>query len=130
MRRAVGDLPAGFVRCKGIMFDDLKKHYEELKQSRPGQRFQELHERRSDRSPRRKALMIGGGVLLMIAGVVLMVLPGPGLPLLLGGFALVAQELQVVARALDSLEVKARAGWRHLRLGWRNLRRRAAVAKR
>lgn len=47
----------------------------------------------------------------MIVGVALLVLPGPGIPPLLLGGALLAGESLTVARWLDSVELKIR-NWR------------------
>jgi hypothetical protein len=37
-----------------------------------------------------------------------MVLPGPGIPLFIVGVTLIAQEIPVVARVLDAVELKIR----------------------
>jgi hypothetical protein len=47
--------------------------------------------------------------------VFFLVVPGPGLPILLVGLALLAQTSATVARALDRTEVKLRHWWKKLR---------------
>jgi hypothetical protein len=44
-----------------------------------------------------------------------MAVPGPGIPILAFGLALVAQESSVMARLLDRAEVKLRRWWKRLR---------------
>jgi hypothetical protein len=50
--------------------------------------------------------VIAAAIVLIAFGIV----PGPGLIFLMGGVGLIAQELLVVARALDALELQLR-GW-------------------
>jgi Putative transmembrane protein (PGPGW) len=92
-----------------IMIGELKQHYEELKAGPPGKRFQELHRRRAARGKRRKSLVIAAAIALIAIGIAMLVLPGPGLIFLVGGVGLIAQELLVVARALDALELQLRS---------------------
>ena len=58
-------------------------------------------------------LWLALGAALSLAGVILMLIPGPGIPVLLLGAGLVAQESLWVARILDALEVRIRGavGW-------------------
>jgi len=44
----------------------------------------------------------------MIGGVILCLIPGPGVPLLILGAALLAERSRVMAKALDWLELKLR----------------------
>ena len=87
------------------MLDELKKNYREWKASPPGKRFQELHQRRAERGSGSKAMRIATGVVLVVTGLLLLALPGPGIPFLVVGFALFAQEFAFVARGLDRLEL-------------------------
>jgi hypothetical protein len=91
------------------MIQDLRRHYEELKAGPPGKRFQELHRRRATRGKSRKPILIAAAIALIAIGIALLVLPGPGLIFLVGGIGLIAQELLVVARALDALELRLRS---------------------
>ncbi|MCW1886012.1 hypothetical protein OKA04_14840 [Luteolibacter flavescens] len=90
-----------------------KKRWEEFKQSRPGHRFQDRHrqnrERHFGRSPFVNALQPAAGILLIVAGVVFCVIPGPGLPLLLIGLAMIADVSLWVAVRLDRFELWLRS---------------------
>jgi uncharacterized membrane protein YdbT with pleckstrin-like domain len=94
------------------MFSGLKQQWCELRNGPPGRRFQERYERnrraRADESAVRRFLQPVAGVILLKAGIVLCILPGPGLPLLILGAALLAERSRRVARALDWMEIKAR----------------------
>jgi len=48
------------------------------------------------------------GVVLILAGIILCFIPGPGLPLLIIGAALLAERSRVISRGLDWIEVKIR----------------------
>jgi len=52
---------------------------------------------------------------LAAAGIVFLVVPGPGIPILAAGLALIAQESAVVARLLDRTEIRLRRWWKQLR---------------
>jgi hypothetical protein len=81
-----------------------------LVQGQPGRRFEERYWRKRDARHRglKRFAWIAGGVLLLVVGLFFSVLPGPGIPFLLLGFACLAQESLAVARALDRLEVSVR----------------------
>jgi hypothetical protein len=44
-----------------------------------------------------------------------MAVPGPGIPILLVGLALIAQESAVMARFLDRAEIRLRRWWKRVR---------------
>ena len=90
------------------MLARLRKGWRELKQGKPGRRFQERYERSPGSHGARKWIVIGGGALLVVAGIVFLPLPGPGLLIIAAGALLVAEESRSAARALDWLERKAR----------------------
>ena len=90
------------------MIDQLKQSYRELKASPPGKRFQELHRRRARGSEARRPLVLSAATIVLATGVVFLIVPGPGIPLVILGFSLIAQELLPVARALDWLELRLR----------------------
>jgi len=128
------DSPLGEAAVKAIVsavFGSLKRQWCDLKKGRPGQRFQERYEqnkrKRADASPLRRWLQPVAGVVLFAAGIVFCIIPGPGLPLLLPGAALLAERSRAMARALDWSEVKVRntilrtkEWWRHASLMARN----------
>jgi hypothetical protein len=90
------------------MLQALQEQFQILKRGPPGKRFQELHARRSNRSKQRTGAVIACGIALIVVGAVLLVIPGPGLPVLLVGCGLIAQELRVIGRVLDSMELAVR----------------------
>ncbi len=70
----------------------------------------------------RSWLNIGGGAVLLIVGLVLCVLPGPGIPLIVAGFALWAREFEWAAKLKKKIWVRAR--WlRTAFFAWRARRR-------
>ena len=114
------------------MFSSLKKEWRELWKGRPGHRFQDRYKRYQRKSvddqpwPRR-FLQPAAAILLLLAGVILCFIPGPGLPLVLAGAALLANRSRTVARAMDWTESKlwkvvlpALAWWRHASIPARN----------
>lgn len=52
--------------------------------------------------------MLVAGLALIVAGLALLVLPGPGLPLIFGGLALLGTEYEVARRARRRLLAKVR----------------------
>ena len=58
------------------------------------------------------------GVALLLGGLILMVVPGPGIPVLLLGAALIAQESARVARMMDKLEVSEAEAAREKSRSW------------
>src|SRR3954469_17979625 len=94
------------------MFATLKAHWHDLRRGRPGHRFQDRQarnrrERRSKTWPQR-LLQPAAAVLLLIAGIVLCFIPGPGLPLVAIGAALLADHSHTMARMMDWLEWRIR----------------------
>ena len=113
------------------MFRYLKREWRELKKGRPGRRFRDRCERarqsRADKSAVRRFVVPVVGVLILAAGLVFCVIPGPGLPLVAIGGALLAQHSMTMAIALDWVEVKLRylfgraiGWWREASLATRN----------
>jgi hypothetical protein len=54
-------------------------------------------------------------VLLSLVGVFFLAVPGPGIPILAVGLALIAQESAALARWLDRAELRLRRWWKKLR---------------
>ena len=105
------------------MFSRLKRSWEVLKRGQPGRRFQERAARQSrDRSSRlwvRRFVEPAIGIILMALGLFFCLVPGPGIPLLLLGAAILSERSRPVARALDWLEVKARKVLGYVRRWWK-----------
>jgi hypothetical protein len=88
----------------------IRNTWKQLMKGRPGHRFQSQYRRRQQerRSPLRRVLFVGGGILIMAAGAFLLAAPGPGVLVVFLGGALVAQESLTAARTLDWAEVRLR----------------------
>ncbi|MEZ4421973.1 MAG: PGPGW domain-containing protein [Gemmatimonadota bacterium] len=102
------------------MLDGVKGAWERFKRSRPGERFCDRYrQRQADRRGRWvSVLWILLGVVLLLAGVVALFVPGPGLLGLAFGAALIGQESERVAEALDAGELRGRAWFTRGRRWW------------
>ncbi|HSI62923.1 MAG TPA: PGPGW domain-containing protein [Candidatus Saccharimonadia bacterium] len=105
------------------MFAALKKHWKELKSSRPGHRFQDRYERRKKEHRSSfhwgRWLNIGGGLILTLTGIFLLAVPGPGLLVSVVGLSMLGSEFLTLARFLDWAEVKLRNIFQWSRRWWR-----------
>jgi hypothetical protein len=83
----------------------------------PGKRFQERYRRMQEDKAGvwKRCAFVCGGILLSLVGLFFMAVPGPGIPILAVGLALVAQESAVMARLLDRTEVRLRRWWKSIR---------------
>ena len=115
-----------------IMQFHFREHWRELRQGRPGQRFQDRYERlrqeRKQSGPVKRILLIGVAIVFLAIGVVLTVFPGPAFVFFILAGALLAGESRVIARFMDWCEVRARriiAGAKRL---WRRTPTAARVA--
>ena len=104
------------------MLEGLKQNWSAFRRGRPGHRFQERYERgrkaRAGGSAWTRFLKPFAALVLLVAGLVFCVIPGPGLPLLLLGAALLADVSRPVAVGLDWLELRVRALLPRLRRWW------------
>jgi uncharacterized protein (TIGR02611 family) len=94
------------------MLAAVKEHWNELKSSRPGRRFQERYERRKKEHRGSfhwgRWLNIIGGTLVVLMGVFMLAVPGPGMLVAVVGLSLLGSEFLTLARFLDWSEVKLR----------------------
>ena len=95
------------------LFGHVKQAYSELRESLPGQRFQDYYRRRKKAiramPPWKNRLIMGTGFLLICGGVLSGFLPLlPGFVLLLPGLAIVLARWNRGARAMDRVELKVR----------------------
>jgi putative transmembrane protein PGPGW len=83
----------------------------------PGRRFQQRYRRKSqtERGRMARCAAVLAGVGLTIVGLFFLAVPGPGIPILAVGLALIAQESAVTARLLDRTEIRLRRWWKRLR---------------
>ena len=83
-----------------------------FKAGKPGHRFRNRYRRNRRSGPgrfaTRKALVIVGGIVIVVASLLLAPLPGPGWGTSFVGLGIVAGEVSHVARLLDRAEVKLR----------------------
>ena len=89
----------------------------EITQSLPGRRFQERYRRKHAEkgSAWKRYGFVCAGILLTVLGVFFLAVPGPGIPILAVGLALIAQESAAMARWLDRAELRLRRWWKKLR---------------
>lgn len=82
----------------------------DILKSAPGDRFQARYRRRRREKGGawKRYAFVCVGVLLSLVGLFFMAVPGPGIPILAVGLALVAQESAVMARLLDRAELWVR----------------------
>jgi hypothetical protein len=82
-----------------------------LAHSPPGQRFQDRYQRRSrsERGRLARCTAASAGVVLTVLGIFFLFVPGPGIPILAVGLALIAQESAGAARFLDRAELRIRS---------------------
>jgi hypothetical protein len=78
--------------------------------SAPGRRFRQLYERKRASAGGRiyRCAAAALGALLCVVGIVFLAIPGPGIPVLAIGAALVAQQSRTAAELLDRTELRLR----------------------
>ena len=95
----------------------LRSHWRELRQGRPGHRFQSRYDRARRQKNRTgtalRVLLVLVALVFLGVGVVLVVIPGPAIPFFFLGGGLLAAESRPIARFMDWGEVVARKvfGW-------------------
>jgi hypothetical protein len=101
----------------------VKREWQEFKRDQPGRRFQNQRRRMREGSKALMVAQISLGVVLIAGGAVLLVIPGPGIPLIVFGLAMLAGMSKRLATVLDRIEpsvrrvaIKARDTWRGLPL--------------
>lgn len=94
------------------MIKRARENWRRLKESEPGERFQDGYRRRQQssrgRSSVRALLGIVGGVLVVVGGLIAIPGPGPGWIITCFGLGLIAGEVRSIARFMDRAEVKLR----------------------
>ena len=93
------------------------RSWDRFASSPPGQRFQDRY-RRKVQTKRGKLARCGcvcAGIILTLVGIFFLAVPGPGIPILAVGLALIAQESAAAARFLDGTELRLRGWWNRLR---------------
>lgn len=101
----------------------LKSDWQHFKADPPGQRFVRQRERANRRSRAQTILFLVLGLVMVAGGIVLLVFPGPGIPLIVLGLALIASVSQRLARVLDRAEPALRRRWAAIKRWWKQRRR-------
>ena len=105
------------------MIGQLKQHWREFSESKPGYRFQERYRRRQQDERGhilKRVFLIVFGAVLALGSLFLAPLPGPGFATVFLGLAILAGELLPAARFLDWAEVRLRKFARFVRYVWRS----------
>lgn len=110
------------------LLQEMRREWRLFRDDRVGHRFRDHQARLKNGSLRMRAVSMLLGLVLLAAGVVLCFIPGPGVPVLVFGVALLAGESRVVATLLDRAEPRARRALHRASRRWRGLPRLAKVA--
>ena len=107
------------------MIRSMRDDWWRFKAGKPGHRFRNRYRRNRRSGPgrfaTRKALVIVGGIVIVVASPLLAPLPGPGWGTLLLGLVILAGELLILARFLDRAEIKLRGPARQAKVVWARL---------
>jgi uncharacterized protein (TIGR02611 family) len=105
------------------MVEQIRRHWREFRESKPGQRFEERYRRRRQGEQGHivwRIFLITLGAVIALGSLVLAPLPGPGWITILIGLMILGGELLPVARFLDWLEIQLRKLWRLVQKIWRS----------
>jgi hypothetical protein len=102
---------------------DLKQEWRQFAHDAPGERFCN-HRTRMQKKSRAHSIVAGAlGVLLLAAGIVFLFIPGPGLPLIIFGLALIATHSDRLSHLLDRAEPALRHAGRRIETRWKAMSR-------
>jgi hypothetical protein len=101
-----------------LTFADLKQEWRHFRADEPGSRFANHRKRMEHKSRGHAAVTITLGVLLFLVGVVFLFIPGPGLPFVVFGFALIGTHSKRISERLDRAEPRAREIGQTLKEWW------------
>lgn len=89
----------------------IEKEQAAFSKSRPGKRFEDRYfrKRKSTQPVWRKILGPAVGLIIIVLGLILLPAPGPGIPVVLAGCALVAGSFLWMAKLLDRAELMLRS---------------------
>jgi uncharacterized protein (TIGR02611 family) len=102
--------------------EQIKQHWREFTESKPGQRFKERYRRRRQDEQGHivwRIFLITLGAIVAFGSLILAPLPGPGWGTAFFGLMILAGEFLPAARFLDRLEVQLRKLWRLVQKVWR-----------
>ena len=104
------------------MVEQIKRHWREFRESKPGQRFKERYRRRQEAERGHimwRIFLIALGAAIALGSLILAPLPGPGWATVFIGLMILAGELLPAARFLDWLEMQLRKLWQFVQSVWR-----------
>ena len=104
------------------MIEQMRQHWREFRESKPGQRFKDRYRRRQEAERGHiiwRIFLIALGAVIALGSLILAPLPGPGWATVFIGLMILAGELLPAARFLDWLEVQLRKLWQFVRKVWR-----------
>lgn len=112
---------ARWAKSKGAArwFASMRDEWHAFRKSRPGERFEDRYCRKlkAGHAIWRKALSPAIGLAMIALGLILLPAPGPGIPVVMIGFAIIAEQFLWAARVLDRCEpplrtaISAVVGW-------------------
>ena len=114
---------SGFMGNDLYMVERMKQHWQEFKESEPGQRFKDRYRRRRQDEQGHiiwRIFLITLGAVIAVGSFILAPLPGPGWATVFVGLMILAGELLPAARFLDWLEVQLRKLWRFTKKVWKS----------
>jgi uncharacterized protein (TIGR02611 family) len=104
------------------MVEQIRRHWREFTESKPGQRFEERYRRRRQGEQGHivwRIFLITLGAVIALGSLVLVPLPGPGWITVFVGLMILGGELLPAARFLDWLEIQLRKLWWLVQKVWR-----------
>ena len=104
------------------MIEQMQRHWREVKESKPGERFEDRYRRRQREERGHiiwRVFLIALGAVIAVGSLILAPLPGPGWATVFAGLMILAGEFRPAARFLDWLEVWLRRLWRLVERVWR-----------
>ena len=107
----------------GAAFAEVKEEWHHFRDDKPGERFRNHRERMKHKSKKHAAVAIGLGVLLLAGGVVFLFIPGPGIPLIIFGVALLGAHSEKLSCAMDRAEPRCREKGHEAKDWWKHLPR-------
>ncbi len=125
MCHRAGADPANPTTIRDYQVLSLKRSWRELKRGSPGKRFQQRAQRVRQRRREGTSWVVSFlaptiGAILLLGGLALCLMPGPGLPLIFIGAALISERSLTAARVLDWAELKLRKAVAWGKSWWRN----------
>ena len=103
----------------------FRRDWRELRQGRPGHRFQARYDRAQREQqrcgPAKRLVMIVAAIVCVAIGIVLVVMPGPAFVFFILAGGLLATESRFIARFMDWSEVRIRKIVHWAMLRWRRL---------